>query len=217
MKVSATLDRAQIKKAIDALRLYQQATGKDAEKTLNRFMRNVAIYSSAKTPKADAEKIKAELATVVAMRFATKTGKRLKKAQEIRKPTTLARAIVVARMRRKGESVTSQGIDEAAKKLVNGRIKSVGYHKAGYIPAFREFGAPLSRSGAKQFGPPVGTGSKATVSRLRATLTNFAPAIDKVGRAAFETAVREATVDMETFAKAQLDKRSAAATKTINA
>lgn len=196
------------------LELHAKATGKDVELSLNRFMRNVSIFASAKTKKADVAKIERDLRRMIGTRIAGASGRRLKKPKPIITPTSLARAIIVKRMREAGEQLTNAEIVKRTEALVKARVRSAGFHKAGYIPALREFGAPASRSGAKAFGPPKGTASKATETKLRASLRNFATGVDLQGDA-LAAAVREALVDMETYAKERLAKRAAETNKKL--
>lgn len=204
-----------MQRVLETLALYKIATGKDLADTLNHFGKQVAIFATYHTDKADKTKLEGQLRKVLGHRIASKSGKRLKKPKPITAPTTLARAIIVSRMRKKGEILTSREIDAQVDRMIKARLIAIGYHKAGWIPALSEFGAPISKAGAKAFGPPAGGASKATESRLSAMLKNFAEKID-IQEAALDKAIREARIDMKTYAKAKLAKREAETNRKIN-
>lgn len=213
MRISGGVDPAEVRRVISALETYRRATGKDLEDTINRFMRNVAIYAIAKTPIAKRDGIERELTQIVTT---TRSGRN--RRRPLRIANTRARAIYVRNLRRRGidPSSTSPGdISKGVDQMIKSRLRGVGYHRAGWIPALRKFGAPLLQGGAKQFGPAKGTASKATELRLRAEISNFAGAIDKVGRPAFDQAIREARVDMMTYARKRLAQRATETTKKL--
>jgi len=210
LKITGKIETAQVRKITEAMGLYAKATRKDSEAILNRFMKNVTIYASSKTPKANPTRIEGQLRRVLGHRIATAKGKRLKKPKPITVPTSLARAIVLKRLRDAGKPLPSSAeITRLSEALVKSRLRGVGFSKAGFIPALRAFGAPISKAGAKQFGPDRGSGQKATPASLRAQLINSAPEIEAIAGPALAAAVREATVDMMTYAKRKLAERAA--------
>lgn len=211
MKIRVSVPDREVSHIVRTLELYRRATGKDLEATINRFMRNVAIYSMAHTPIASRDGIERELRRVIKSQVYTKKGNLRKKPRAVKVANTVARAIYVRNLRRAGidPSKTDPGeISRGVEKMIDKRLRGVGYHRAGWIPALRKFGAPLL-GGAKAFGPAKGSASKATETRLRAEMSNFAKAIDIVGDKAFRTALRDAQVDMESYAKGLMTKRTA--------
>lgn len=216
MTPTITVDPNEIRRIQEAMRLYQIATGKDFAEILNRFGRNVAIYSSAKMSKAKRNIIEGQLLDVIGHRLPRVRNGKKGRPTPITVPTTMARAILVKGFRKRGEPIPrSAHLATLARQMVRQRVRSIGYHKAGNIPALKEFGAPASKSGAKQFGPPRGKASKADAAKLSASLSNFARGIN-VQQAAWDQGIREARLDMEKFARSKLAETAKKTSQKIN-
>jgi hypothetical protein len=131
-----------------------------------------------RTPKADAQKIKAQL-----------TGE-------------LAERIVEARARKQGLKLTRQQIKKLAAQLIRQRVSAAGYTRGpGWTPAAQAFGGRGVRT-QPRFGKSVarfGYGHKASPSQLVAEIANFAPAADKIGRDALQDALNDASRDMVAY------------------
>lgn len=218
MKISVNVNPAEVARINSVLDVYQQATRKTTADVINKFQRQVAIFASAHTSKADKQKIESELKQIISVRTTTKSGKALKRAVVKWKDSTLARALVVKQLRDKGinpSSLPAGEITRRARAFIAARMKSVGYHKAGWIPALRKFGAPVP-AGIRAAKSPPGAAWKATQSRLSSTIQNTARGVEKVQQGALDQAISEAMIDMETYARAELRKQALGISTRIN-
>lgn len=187
--VTGTVDLAPLDAA---LKTYAGARKIELPKALNRAGKNVALRAVQFSPAVGAGKIAAELRVVVAVLALTKTGKTRKKRKEIHEPTTLAKAIILARLRKKGidpRQVSAAEIQKMALKLAASRIKSANYLRAGWLPAAKAFGAGAARAGVKQWGRDRGVGILATAEQMVAELRNDVPTKWKAGSPGYEKAV----------------------------
>lgn len=202
---------ANLKKTLD---LYAQATGKDLVEVVNRAGRQVAIFATNKTPKADPAKIDRVLRRHIGHQIVGKSGKRFKKAKKIYEyKNALAGRIILKRAKERNESLSDDEVEKRAKAMIAGRKRAVAFIRSGYVPAIKAFGGKLR---GNQRGKPKGSGSVATERRIVATITNNVQgrkggAAVKVGQAALNAAVREVEADMRSYAQKKIDERTAKA------
>lgn len=164
------------------LRQYIQYSRRDIPVIVNTKAFYIARRATIETPKADKQKIREEL-----------RGGRLKNTTTARGKTkqvkyTLAQLLIVARRAAKGLSTKKRDIADDVKALVAGRLRSIAFLKAGWIPAIKKL-EPLADkvAGAKaprpnksqsgtQYGKPKGNAFPArdNSSKAQARIVNDA-------------------------------------------
>ena len=132
----------------EALRWYGEVrVDQDAAYLVNKKMRDVVIKTLQNTPAVPRAQISSELQEYYATKAYVATGKRagqkMKHPRALYRPYPFARAIVAARLLRKGVSPRSLGggeIDKKVEAMIQSRLSSGSYAKSGWIPAARAFG-----------------------------------------------------------------------------
>ena len=175
------IDPRSIRDAQAALRLYQKATNKSAADVLNRFARNVLMWSIRFTPKTTLAKIRKEAdpkRSKLLWKLASRDGFR------------------------KGE-----GIGEEVERRYNDRRKSKGFIAAGFVKALRVFGGRSRAGGFREDGEAAGgTGRRARDSRLVAEFTNVADGAGDVAYGPLNKAVNHVSEDMKNHAYDEMQK-----------
>jgi len=175
------IDPKSIRDTQAALRLYQKATNKSAADVLNRFTRNVLMWSIRFTPKTTLAKIRKEAdpqRSKLLWKLASRDGFR------------------------KGE-----GIGEEVERRYNDRRKSKGFIAAGFVKALRVFGGNSRAGGFREGGEAAGgTGRRARDSRLVAEFTNVADGAGDVAYGPLNKAVNHVSEDMKNHAYDEMQK-----------
>ncbi len=157
-----------------ALRLYLEVTSKGLPEALNHVGGDVALRAVQFTSHADAVAIATELGALHAVQVFTKGGTRLKRPRPITKPVSVARAIIVSRLLKKGDNPSKYSgvqIDAMTNKMLAARLRGINVLRAGYLPAARAFGKG-GVAGVQLLNPDAGSGEIATVDDLLASITN---------------------------------------------
>lgn len=148
-----------------AIAQYQVATKKDMAEVLNRALRNVGFRAAQYTPKESAADIEAGLRKdKIALKIATKQLKgRVGKSYTTRKGKT-----------RTFKRVTRAQIGRKARSLITKRKRRRGFLRAGWIAAMIAAGIEgVRKTDTLRDGKSkIGSGKKATPSKLRAYLGN---------------------------------------------
>ena len=175
------IDPRSIRDAQAALRLYQKATNKSAADVLNRFARNVLMWSIRFTPKTT-------LAT-------------------IRKEADPKRSKLLWKLASRDGFRKGEGIGEEVERRYNDRRKSKGFIAAGFVKALRVFGGRSRAGGFREGGEAAGgTGKRARDTRLIAEFTNTAEGASKVGPAPVNRAMNHVSEDMKNHAYERMQK-----------
>lgn len=163
-----------------AMKSIQKATGKDGAEILNRAGRNIAFKAIKYTFKTTVAEITKKLGTPA-------------------KPTGLAYGITSKALGRKATK-------EEVGRMIKRRRSAIGYLKAGWVQAAKDFGGnPRVRYSGKGEARE-GRGVKARATKLLAELSNTAPAIELYGKPGFEKAVEETIIDMVEHATQRLQR-----------
>lgn len=163
---------------IAAIRLKVELAEKGLPEVVNKAMKDVALRSIRFTPAVPGAVISAALRQYVDTRFASKTGRKLKRPKVTYAANDAAVAIMVARLRKKGAlgNLTGAEIRQLALDMASGRVRSSGFLKAGLLAAAQPFGAAGS-VGADDVHlyRAQGEGILATPDRLIAEIHNDVP------------------------------------------
>jgi|DEB0MinimDraft_6_1074348.scaffolds.fasta_scaffold144112_2 hypothetical protein len=177
------IDPRSIRDAQAALRLYQKATNKSAADVLNRFTRNVLMWSIRFTPKTPLPKIR-------------------KEADPVKGEKRWLWKLAARDGWKKGD-----GIGKEVERRYNRRRESNGFIAAGFVKALRVFGG-RSRAGKFREGGAAagGTGRRARDSRLVAEFTNVADGAGEVAYGPLNKAMNHISEDMKNHAYERMQK-----------
>lgn len=171
------IDPKSIRDSQAALRLYRKATNKSAADVLNRFTRNVLMWSIRFTPRATLPKINREVDPV--------------KGKE-----RILWKLAALDGWKKGD-----GIGEEVERRFNRRRASNGFIAAGFVKALRVFGGRSRAGKFREDGAAAGgTGRRARDSRLIAEFTNVADGAGEVAYGPLNKAVNHVSEDMKNHA-----------------
>jgi hypothetical protein len=176
-----------------SMRRLVDETGESMPDLVNQTAKFVAINAYKGAAGARAAEIRAELNT-------TSTG------ASGNRTYTLAEALVVKKARATGKWPKGKnGIRQAARALVASRARSVNWLKAGFIPAFQEFGA---RGGVRKFNKPPGGASRARKSDRTpsATIEHYDEGIAEKYPLVLVVAVRTQSRFLERLAQRKLQE-----------
>jgi len=202
-----------------ALKQYIATTSKTLPEAINHKAGQVAFRAYNLTPKADRNKIAAELgATYEAV--IGKRGKALKRKKLAVATDGRARSLLVAQMKRRGLLGSAKDVSAMVSRFVSKRLSSVSFFRAGWIPAIRAMakGAMFER----RKGRPTGRAMKAKdglspVAEIENNATpperKQTPAVSAFMQKALGQAFRQETADMEAY----LARKAQAAANTVNA
>lgn len=208
------------------LKDYLRVNSRSLPEALNEKAYFIAGGAIRNTHKADAAKIRAELGAEMASVIG-KRGKALKRKKLSFSggySMSLAVAIVVAKLRRAGESIPSASkLAEMGLNLIRSRIRSVAFIRSGWLPALRRL-ARFSKYGKikfempKQYGKAKGGVSPATAAQgsfAKCVIWNKAGgeekhkgALIRYGTAGLEAAVNEEAVSMRKYIENKLRKNA---------
>lgn len=161
------------------LRTYTEHTRRDIPTICNTKAFYIARRATIETPKADKAKVLEELRGSRIKNTVTKKG--------ITKQTkyTLAQLIIIARRAQKGLSTKKVDIKDDVKAFIAGRLKSIAFLKAGWIPSIKRLEPLAAKIGAQpprsskgnsgiQYGSAKGNATPASSTKAIATITNDA-------------------------------------------
>lgn len=97
--------------------------------------------------------------------------------------------------------------------FVKRRMASAGYHKSGLVPALKAFKAASNQAGVPKFKFPPGSAEKATdadPSLIRASMEDFARAIDQIAPEALSKSMPEVAALFRKWLQEDLAKAAAA-------
>jgi len=175
------IDPKSIREAQAAMRFYQKATNKSAADVLNRFTRNVLMWSIRFTPKTKLPKIR-------------------KEADPER--SGLLWALASRDGFRKGE-----GIGKEVERRYNYRRSSNGFIAAGFVKALRVFGGRSKAGKFREGGEAAGgTGRRARDTRLIAEFTNVADGAGEVAYGPLNRAMSHVSEDMTKYAYEKMQR-----------
>lgn len=172
-----------------ALRLYKQATDKDASDVLNRATKNVIYRCVQFSPKANKGKVR--------------TDSNPYRSWKNKKRNRLWAQAAKDGFRR------GEGIGKEVDKRYNRRLSSIGYIAAGFLSSVTAFGGRPSRGKLRPIpggDAARGRGKKARATKLVATFENFATDADKVAGRVVEQAMRFVSADMLDHAQKRMQK-----------
>lgn len=127
-----------------AIGFYIDATEKIPAEVVNKKMKDVLLHAVPLTPFVSPDKISSELRWQYATLALFKNGTLRKRQKALYKPTTLARKIIVTRLRKKGvnpRSLDRGKVDEMIENMISRRRSGAHFLQSGFIPAARAFGA----------------------------------------------------------------------------
>ncbi len=162
------------------LRAYANISRREPAVICNTKAFYIARGATRETPKADAQKIKAELRGSRTKNIILKSGK------ERRTKYTLAQLIILARRAAAGQSTKKKDMAEDVKKFIAARVRSVAFIKSGWLPAIKRLEPLAARIGAaprltkstsgQQYGQAKGSAKPARENDVRAVcqITNDA-------------------------------------------
>jgi hypothetical protein len=175
VKATLIVDGSGFKKALEG---FSKHTKRDRAGALNLAGRLWASFAFSGTRRADPGEIKAYMM----QRVSQPRGRSRSKYNGTR-----AEAITIASLRKKGRLATIKDraeLNRLVAKFVTAAVNSSGYHKAGWIPALKQFKSKGSkRRGNGRYKSPVpGNAKKAKKSEARPNgfLENFARAFKDV-------------------------------------
>lgn len=200
-----------------ALKLYASVRkDKSYPYILNRTCRNVAMRAAKNTPPADRGRIAQQMGQTVTVSTIVKRGKRAGQ-RKIRRffefEGSLAARIVNKRRRDNGQPMLfGKEMNEAARRMVAARMRSVGFLKSGYIPAIKAFSratkVPANWEGHIK-GQPKGYADLAKRGVMtHAELGNNAKGVAHVSGPGLQAALHFVATDMVNFALKELKKRA---------
>jgi hypothetical protein len=182
------LDTSELTKAFEE---YRQATQKDMADILNRAGKNVAFKAIRYTPSASKESVR--------------TGLDIDVTYKDGHDVLLKYLVVNAFLKKHGQkAVGGKEMGVAASNFMKGRMKTIGYIKAGWLNAALDFGATLSKRPYPKGFAAKGYGKKASPLNLNAALANFATGANLVGVAGLQRAIDETARDMIDYAQKKM-------------
>ena len=203
-----TIDPNSLREFERTLRRYGEVRKKDNAYVCNRQGAQLALRAFWNTQKANVARVKAHVRST----YVTKTGRVYDTAVD------LARAIVVSRMRRRGQALVTSKIIKARDSLIAGKIHA-GFIAAGWIPAlqaFRKAKGAAVRIPKRAAGYGEATLAKETFNCFAEIINRSVPKTDPTGAKALnkyaseglQKAVPIVTADMKAFIERQLEKAS---------
>ena len=165
----------------NALRWYAEVrVEKDLAYCVNKKMKDVVIKTMQNTPRVARATISDQLQQYYATKAYVLTGKRagqrMKHPKPLYRPWPLARAIIAARLWKKGinpHSLSGQTFADKIDAMIKSRLSSGSYGLSGWIPAAKMFGAGLGFGSASQW-TVSGSGTLADVNNAVAEIRNDA-------------------------------------------
>src|SRR5271165_3043075 len=211
--IGSEIDLTEFQKALELAATYSSRT---TAEVINDACLDIILKSATAIPKADRRKMEKELYGTIEVQTVGKSGKLLKHPKTTRHPSRLIYNIINAR-RRKAHlpDLTGSAMAEAAKKMINARIRSIGYIAyAGFQKANRAFGG-RGFSGKKLGGGDVnersqaarGRGRPAREESLWAEFTNTARQAYKIGGPTVQRIVNEKAQSMTSHVEEKLQKQ----------
>lgn len=202
---------AQIQRLDDALKLFLEVTDRELPELVNKKLKWVLREAIDTTPAVRPDQISAELRWQYLTLAFFKNGKRRKRPKAFYKFTTLARSIIIARLRKKGHNPRAEAvgeIDKMIENMISRRRSGSAFLKSGWIPGLKALGGgnvsdvPFRNANGSGFSATAESPVAEAVNTVATPWTSDTPGYQKAARAleqafALET---ESTLD-------ELDKR----------
>ena len=185
MSVSLTVETKEFQRVLSK---YAMAKGKTDAEVVNKAMRYWTPFAAKriinKTP--GSRKILQELLAPARSRYRTKKVKS-------KFNNTAAAAIFIWRLKKKGMPITND-LNDRVERFVGARTNSAQFLRAGFIPAYREFGVPNRKAGTQRYFKSRSFGKKAIPSafhKVTAFVTNAREGAHVISPTAFQESIRE--------------------------
>lgn len=185
MSVSLTVETKEFQRVLSK---YAMTKGKTDADVVNKAMRYWTPFAAKriinKTP--GSRKILQELLAPARSRYRTKKVKS-------KFNNTAAAAIYIWRLKKQGMPITND-INDRIERFVGARANSAQFLRAGFIPAYREFGVPNRKAGTQRYFKSRSLGRKAIPSafhKVTAFVTNAREGAHVISPTAFQESISE--------------------------
>lgn len=221
--VTLRLDRGSLENFTRVLRQYRDVRKIDNAYACNRQAGQVALramWNTAPAARGEVEALREEYATAIRGKK-----RRLKTPKALYRATGRAFLIYLAQLRKTGKNPRSfanrAALMEAASKMVGRRMASIGFIRAGWIPAVRKLQSVLGKSfgslargragrGAVRVAIPADNTFAAIINKSTSHRDpdGSSRALVKYGSKALLQAIEEVRLDMLDFIEKQLAERA---------
>ncbi len=212
------IDQASVRAFQSSLRLYQKATRKSSAEVVNHAAMQLALRAMWHTKSADKSDIES-LREHYATQFRGKK-RLLKKPKQLYRATTRGFVVYLSKLRRMGKdpkNLTTAQLMDGAAKMVNRRIGSIAFIRAGWIAAIRRLASTLNKPTGSLVRARAGRGSvrvaresenpfSEIINRSNSPAPGADAALLKYGGAGLAAAIPGTTADMMQYATKKLEE-----------